>query len=83
MWFLGIDWGEHHHDLCLLDQDGRVLAARRVVDGLAGAGELHTLVAAHAQDPAQVVGVSHLVMPGRGLRSIAAVGLARRVGPKG
>jgi hypothetical protein len=55
MLFLGIDWGEHHHDLCLLDQDGRVLAAGRIVDGLAGAGELHALVAAHAQDPAQVV----------------------------
>jgi len=52
--FLGIDWGERHHDLCLLDQDGRVLAARRIADGLAGAGELHALVAAHAQDPAQV-----------------------------
>ena len=54
MLFLGIDWGEHHHDLCLLDQDGRVLAARQIVDGLAGAGELHALAAAHAQDPAQV-----------------------------
>jgi transposase len=56
MRFLGIDWGEHHHDLCLLDQDGRVLAARRIADGLAGAGELHALVAAHTQDPAQVAG---------------------------
>jgi 2-keto-3-deoxy-galactonokinase len=40
MWFLGIDWGEAHHDLCLLDQDGIVLAARRIADGLAGVGEL-------------------------------------------
>jgi transposase len=54
MRFLGIDWGEHHHDLCLLDQDGRLLAAGRITDGLAGAGELHALVAAHAQDPGQV-----------------------------
>ena len=54
MLFLGIDWGERHHDLCLLDQDGRVLAARQIVDGLAGARELHALAAAHAQDPAQV-----------------------------
>ena len=54
MRFLRIDWGEHHHDLCLLDHDGRVLAAGRIADGLAGAGELHALVAAHAQDPAQV-----------------------------
>jgi transposase len=55
MWFLGIDWGEAHHDLCLLDQDGIVLAARRIADGLAGVAALHALVAAHAQDPTQVV----------------------------
>ena len=55
MLFLGVDWGERHHDLCLLDQDGSVLAARRIADGLAGVGELHALVAAHAGDPAQVV----------------------------
>jgi transposase len=55
MLFLGIDWGERHHDLCLLDQDGNVLATRRITDGLAGVGALHALVAAHAQDPAQVV----------------------------
>jgi len=54
MLFLGIDWGEHHHDLCLLDQDGMVLGARRIADGLAGVGELHALVAAHAEDPTQV-----------------------------
>jgi transposase len=54
MLFLGIDWGEHHHDLCLLDQDGAVLAARRIGDGLAGVGELHALVAAYAQDSTQV-----------------------------
>jgi transposase len=54
MLFLGIDWGERHHELCLLDQDGQVLAARRVPDGLAGVGEVHALVAAHAEDPAQV-----------------------------
>jgi 2-keto-3-deoxy-galactonokinase len=52
MLFLGIDWGEAHHNLCLLDQDGRVLAARRVVDGLAGVEELHSLVAAQAEQPA-------------------------------
>ena len=54
MLFLGVDWGEAHHDLCLLDQDGRVLAARRVVDGLAGVEELHSLVAAQAEQPGQV-----------------------------
>jgi hypothetical protein len=32
MLYLGIDWGERHHDLCLLDQDGMVLGARRIVE---------------------------------------------------
>jgi transposase len=53
--FLGVDWGERHHDLCLLDQDGSVLVTRRIADGLAGVGELHALVATHAEDLAQVV----------------------------
>jgi hypothetical protein len=52
--FVGVDWGERHHDLCLLDEAGQVLAARRVADGLAGVGELHALVTAHAQEPGQV-----------------------------
>jgi transposase len=55
MLFVGVDWGEAHHDLCLLDQDGNLLAARRIADGLAGVGELHALVAVHAEDPGQVV----------------------------
>jgi transposase len=53
--FVGVDWGEAHHDLCLLDQDGNVLAARRIADGLAGVGELHGQVATHAEDPGRVV----------------------------
>jgi hypothetical protein len=42
--FVGVDWGERHHDLCLLDQDGSVLATRRIAEcqpssGAAGPGE--------------------------------------------
>jgi transposase len=54
MLFVGVDWGERRHDLCLLDQDGMVLAAKRIADGLAGVGELHALVATHAEQPGQV-----------------------------
>ena len=54
MLFVGVDWGERHHHLCLLDPDGSVLATHRVGDGLAGVGELHGLVAAHAEQPGQV-----------------------------
>jgi 2-keto-3-deoxy-galactonokinase len=42
--FVEVDWGEAHHDLCLLDQDGSVLAARRMTDGLAGVGSLQPAV---------------------------------------
>jgi 2-keto-3-deoxy-galactonokinase len=41
--FVEVDWGEAH-DLCLLDQDGSVLAARRMTDGLAGVGSLQPAV---------------------------------------
>jgi transposase len=54
MLFVGVDWGERHHDLCLLDEAGQVLAAHRIADGLAGVGELHALVATQAEDPTQV-----------------------------
>ena len=47
--FLGVDWGEAHHDLCLLDQDGSVIAARRIADGLADAADPGIAVAAATQ----------------------------------
>lgn len=52
--FLGVDWAEDHHDLCLLDADGRVLAARRIPEGIEGVGVLHALVADHVEDPTEV-----------------------------
>src|SRR2546421_12860862 len=53
MVFLGIDWAEAHHDVCLLDEQGKVLGKRRVVDGLEGGRRLHELVAEHAEEPEQ------------------------------
>jgi len=55
MVFVGIDWAEAHHDICVVDEEGRVLAKRRVPDGLEGVSKLHALVAEHVEDPAQVV----------------------------
>jgi transposase len=54
MVYLGIDWAEDHHDLCLLDEAGERLAAARVPDGVEGLRRLHELVALHA-DSADVV----------------------------
>ncbi len=55
--FVGDDWAEDHHDVCLQDAAGRVLAARRLPGGVAGITRLHELVAGHqdGDDPSQVV----------------------------
>jgi len=47
MLFVGVDWAEAHHDVCVLDTEGRVLGRKRVVDNYVGLGELHALVAEH------------------------------------
>lgn len=53
--FVGDDWAEDHHDVHLMDADGAKLASRRLPEGLAGIRGFHQLVAAHAEEPAQVV----------------------------
>jgi len=55
MIFVGIDWAEAHHDVCLVDEAGQVLAKRRVAEGLEGVSKLHALIAEHAEAPASVV----------------------------
>jgi len=53
--FVGDDWAEAHHDLCVLDEQGKILAKRRVPEGLEGIRQFHALVADHAAEPAEVV----------------------------
>jgi len=48
--FAGVDWAEAHHDVCVMSQDGQVLEQHRVSHTVAGIGELHALIAAHAAD---------------------------------
>src|SRR5437879_4217733 len=55
MIFVGVDWAEDHHDVCLLDEQGASLGKRRVPEGLEGSRQLQELIAEHAQDPQQVV----------------------------
>ena len=50
MIFVGVDWAEAHHDVCVLDAEGNVLARKRVDDSLGGVAELHALVANHLGD---------------------------------
>ena len=51
MVFVGIDWAEKHHDMCIIDQEGTILARSRVVDGVEGISKLHDLVAEHVEGP--------------------------------
>jgi hypothetical protein len=53
--FVGVDWAEDHHDVCVMDLEGTVLGKRRVPDSISGVGDLHEIVSAHAQDAENVV----------------------------
>jgi Transposase len=55
MIFVGDDWAEDHHDTHVMDQAGLRLASRRLPEGLSGIGQLHALIAEHAEEPDQVV----------------------------
>ena len=45
MLFVGDDWAEDHHDVELVNEDGKVLAKKRLPEGLAGVTRLHALIA--------------------------------------
>ena len=47
MIFVGVDWAEAHHDVCVLDQGGDVLARKKIPDSLIGVNQLHAMVAEH------------------------------------
>lgn len=55
MIFVGIDWSEKWHDVCVMDESGRALARRRVDDSPAGLTRLQSLIAEHAQDAEEVL----------------------------
>jgi len=47
MLFVGDDWAEDHHDVEVVDDTGRVLARRRLSEGLNGITWLHALIGEH------------------------------------
>src|SRR5262245_5150006 len=40
MWYAGIDWSDQHHDLVVIDADGRKVASRRFAHSAEGLAEL-------------------------------------------
>lgn len=73
MIYVGIDWSERHHDVCVLDDDGEILDAARVPEGIEGVARLHELFATHVAKPQEV---SIAIETDRGLlvRSLIAAG---------
>src|SRR4051812_40644297 len=53
--FVGLDWAEDHHDVCIEDGTGKRLGGGRVPEGVEGVARFHEWVAAHADDPGEVV----------------------------
>ena len=54
MLFVGIDWAEAEHAVCLLAASGAVLGRLRVPHSAAGLRRLHAAIAAEAPEPAAV-----------------------------
>ena len=58
MLFIGDDWAEAHHDIEIVNEEGKVLARRRLPEGVVGIAKLHELVAdqlADLDEPDQVL----------------------------
>jgi hypothetical protein len=48
--FVGDDWAEDHHDVEIVDRDGKRLGRARLPEGMAGMARLHALIAEHLDD---------------------------------
>jgi len=59
--FAGDDWAQDHHDIEVMDETGKVLARRRLPEGMAGMAQLHGLVSGflgeEADDSEVLVGI--------------------------
>lgn len=63
MLFVADDWAEGHHDVEIVDENGKMLARKRLPEGLEGVTRLHSLIAAQMpddwvdRDPAEAAGL--------------------------
>jgi transposase len=55
--FAGDDWAEDHHDVEVMDEAGKVLAKRRLPEGVAGMAQLHELIGRFVPEDADEVEV--------------------------
>src|SRR5215831_20923261 len=50
--FVGDDWAEDHHDVEVMNEQGKVLARRRLPEGMAGIAQLHELTGRYLPEDA-------------------------------
>lgn len=82
MIFCGIDWAERHHDVALVDEQGKTLATRRIADDAAGLTEVLGLLAEHTgagRDGAQFVAVDVALETDHGLLVVGLRAAGHRV----
>src|SRR5450759_4973527 len=71
--FVGDDWAEDHHDVELMDAAGRVLARKRLPEGVAGMARLHALIGQQVGEVAEDAEVVIGIETDRGLWAAALV----------
>jgi transposase len=54
----GIDWAQDHHDIAIVDTDGRLVAKRRIPESVAGFAELTAMLADAGDDPEDPIPVA-------------------------
>jgi transposase len=56
--YCGIDWAEGHHDIALVDDEGRLVGKRRIADSLDGFAELAAMLADAGDQPDDPISVA-------------------------
>jgi hypothetical protein len=64
--FVGDDWAEDHHDVEVMGEAGKVLATRRLPEGVTGIAQLHELIGRHLGEDADEAEVIVGIETGRG-----------------
>jgi transposase len=70
----GIDWSERHHDVALVDDEGVLVAKRRIAESAAGFGQLLELLAEHAESSEQPIPVAIETAKGLLVAALRAAG---------
>lgn len=73
----GIDWAYDHHDVAVIDQDGKLIGKRRIPDDAAGFRTLLALLAECGDGPQDPIPVA--VKTARGLRLSALRATSRKM----